>query len=83
MKRSSVRPSVCLSVHPFVYPVDRQQQQRPAGFLPSALRAENIDRLLHGAPAAGAVQHAPAHGSNGAVLQADVGSVTLTADRGG
>jgi len=39
--------------------------------------------LLHGAPAAGAVQHAPAHGSNGAVLQADVGSVTLTADRGG
>jgi len=78
MKRSSVRPSVWLSVYPFVYPVDRQQQQWPAGFLPSALRSIAARRASCGrrAACAGAQQQC-------AVLQADVGSVTLTADRGG
>jgi len=36
VKRPSFRPSVC--------PVERQQQQRAAGLLLSALRSEDIDR---------------------------------------
>jgi len=34
----------CPSVRPSVCPVGRQQQQRPAGLLLSALHAEDIDR---------------------------------------
>jgi len=42
----SVRPYACLSR-------DRPQQRRAAGLLLSARRTADIDRLLHGAHAAG------------------------------
>jgi len=44
--RPSVRLSVC--------PIDRSQQRLAAGLLLSAWRTGDVDRLLHGAPAAGA-----------------------------
>ena len=50
MKRASVRLSVCLSL----CFIDRQQQRRAAGLMLSAPRTGDIDRLLNGAPAAGA-----------------------------
>jgi len=48
----SVRPSVRLSVCPIFQPL----QQRAAGLLLGVRRAGDIDRLLHGAPAAGCQQ---------------------------
>ena len=52
------RPSVC----PFVCPIDRQQQRRPAGLLLNAMRAGDVDRQRRArcgcrAAGAGAQQH--------------------------
>jgi len=72
--RPSVRPSVC--------PIDRSQQRLAAGLLLSAWRTGDVDRLLHGAPAAGASAQrqrrrstGPQHGA-----QQHADSVVLTAD---
>jgi len=50
MKRSSVCPSVRLSVCPSVCPIDRQQHRRAAGLLLSAVRAGDTERPAATAP---------------------------------
>jgi len=58
-----------------VCPIDQQQQRRAAGLLLSAAWTRDIDRLLHGAPAAGTPYRQR--------RAANAGSVSLTADVGG
>jgi len=58
-----------------VCPIDQQQQRPAAGLLLSAPWTRDIDRLLHGAPAAGTPYRQR--------RAANAGSVSLTADVGG
>jgi len=79
MKRSRVHLSVC----PYVCPINRQQQMRPAGLLLSALRAGDVDRRLPASTTRSTCRRALQHGTAARRSAANEGSVVLAAERRG